>query len=80
MFQLEDVRPNLSTPPTGNPVNFTNSFDAYYYLGKVFWCGCEFITFTSYNILTDFDSTFTTRDGMHNLIYYLGEDDMVEEK
>ncbi|KAE8775524.1 hypothetical protein D1007_51965 [Hordeum vulgare] len=80
MFRLEDVRPKSSTAPTGLLVNFTNKFDAYYLRGKVFWCGCKFITFTTYNIFIDFDSTFPTRDGMHGLPYYLGEDDIKEEQ
>jgi hypothetical protein len=42
MFHLEEQRPH-----------FTNMFDAYYLLGQVFWCGCEIIAFTTYNIFTD---------------------------
>ncbi|KAE8804830.1 Auxin-induced protein 5NG4 [Hordeum vulgare] len=76
MFRLEEVRPKSTTPAIGLIANFTNRFDAYYPLGKMFWCGCEFIAFTTY---TDFDSIFPTRNGMHNLPYYLGEDDMEEE-
>ncbi|KAE8789695.1 hypothetical protein D1007_36061 [Hordeum vulgare] len=34
----------------------------------------------SYNIFTDFDNIFPTRDGMHVLPYYLCEDDMEEEQ
>ena len=74
MFQLEDVRPNAKTPPIGLIVNYANRFDAYYLLGKVFWCGCEFIAFTTHNIFTNFDCVFPTRDGMHTLPYYIGED------
>ena len=67
MFRLEEVRPNSTTPVIGLIANFTNRFDAYYLLGKVFWCGCEFITFTTYNIFMDFNNIFPTRNGMHNL-------------
>jgi hypothetical protein len=45
----------------------------------VFWCGCEFIAFTTYNIYTDFESTFLTTNHMHNLPYYLGENSLEEE-
>ena len=76
MFRLDEVRPNSWSPPIGLTVTFTNRFDAYYLLGKVFWCGCEFIAFTTHNIFTNFDCIFPTRDGMHNLPYYIGEDGM----
>ncbi|KAE8804922.1 Auxin-induced protein 5NG4 [Hordeum vulgare] len=79
MFRLREVRPNSTTPAIGLIANLTNRFDAYYLLVKVFWCGCEFIAFTTYNIFTDFDSIFPTLNGMHNLPYYLGEDNMEEE-
>ncbi|KAE8801136.1 Auxin-induced protein 5NG4 [Hordeum vulgare] len=79
MFRLEEVRPKSTTPMIGLIANFSNRFDAYYLLGKVFWCGCEFIAFTTYSMFTDFDSIFPTLNGMHNLPYYLGEDDMEEE-
>ena len=70
------MRPNSRIPPIGLTVTFTNRFDAYYLLGKVFWCGCEFIAFTTHNIFTNFDCVFPTRDGMHTLPYYIGEDGM----
>ncbi|KAE8784293.1 Auxin-induced protein 5NG4 [Hordeum vulgare] len=76
MFRLEEVRPN-STPLAIGLI--TNRFDVYYLLGKVFWCGYEFIALTTYNIFTDFDSIFPTHNGMQNLPYYLGEDDIEEE-
>ena len=60
MFRLEEVRPNSSTPLIGLIANFTNRFDAYYHLDKVFWCGCKFIAFTTHNIFTDFNSIFPT--------------------
>jgi hypothetical protein len=31
---------------------FTNPFDAYRLLGRVHWCLCEFISFTTYNNFT----------------------------
>ncbi|KAE8816443.1 Auxin-induced protein 5NG4 [Hordeum vulgare] len=80
MFRLEEVRPNSRTPPIGLTVTFTNKFDAYYLLGEVFWHGCEFIAFTTHNIFTNFDCIFPTRDGMHNLPYYIGQDGMEREE
>ena len=76
---LVEQRPHANAPVVGLVVHFTNRFDAYYLLGKVYWCGCEFIAFTTYTIFTDFDSIFPTRNGMHSLPYYLGEDGMEEE-
>ncbi|KAE8779026.1 Auxin-induced protein 5NG4 [Hordeum vulgare] len=80
MFRLEEVRPNSRTPPIGITVTFTNSFDVYYLLDKVFWCGCEFIAFTTHNIFTNLDYIFPTRDGMHSLPYYIGQDGMEREQ
>ncbi|KAE8780192.1 Auxin-induced protein 5NG4 [Hordeum vulgare] len=80
MFRLDDVGPNSRTPPIGLTITFTNSFDVSYLLGKVFWCGCEFIAFTTHNIYTNFDCIFPTRDGMHNLPYYIGQDGMEREQ
>ncbi|KAE8803046.1 Auxin-induced protein 5NG4 [Hordeum vulgare] len=80
MFQLDDVGPNTRTPPIGLTVTFTNSFNASYLLGKVFWCVCEFIAFTTHNIYTKFDCIFPTRDSTHNLPYYIGQDGMEREQ
>ncbi|KAE8778948.1 Auxin-induced protein 5NG4 [Hordeum vulgare] len=79
MFRLEELRPNSSSLPIGLINNFTNIFDVYYLLGKVFWCACEFIAFTTYNICIDVDTIFSTRNVIHNLPYYLSENDMEEE-
>ena len=49
--------------------HFTNPFDAFYLLGRVFWCGCEFIAFTTHNIFTDYDNVFPTDERMHTLPY-----------
>jgi hypothetical protein len=48
---------------------FTNPFDAYELLGKVFWCGCKSIFFTNYNIFTNCTIIFPTRNHMHCLPY-----------
>ncbi|KAE8820521.1 40S ribosomal protein S5-1 [Hordeum vulgare] len=46
---------------------------------KVFWCGCEFIAFTTYNIFTNVESIFPTFKAMHSLPYYIGKKDMEED-
>ncbi|KAE8820664.1 Auxin-induced protein 5NG4 [Hordeum vulgare] len=79
MFWLEEMRLNASSPPTALLANFTNRFDTSYLLGKVFWCGCEFISLTTYNIFTDVESIFPTFNAMHNLPYYIGENGMEED-
>jgi hypothetical protein len=50
-------------------VTFTNPFDAYELLDKVFCCGCESIFFTNYNIFTNRTIIFPTRNHMHCLPY-----------
>ena len=49
--------------------HFTNTFDAFYLLGRVFWCGCEFIAFTTHNMFTEYTNIFPTASGMHTLPY-----------
>ena len=79
-FRLEEQRDHPNAPPKGLVAHFTNMFDAYSLLGKVYWCGCEFIAFTTYNIYTDFDSTFPATNRMHSLPYYLGGNVLEEEE
>uniref|UniRef100_A0A8I6X0F1 Uncharacterized protein n=1 Tax=Hordeum vulgare subsp. vulgare TaxID=112509 RepID=A0A8I6X0F1_HORVV len=79
MFHLEEMRPNASSPATTLLANFTNRFDAFYLLQEVFWCGCKFIAFTTYNIFTDVESIFPIVNAMHNLPYYIGENGMEED-
>ncbi|KAE8807037.1 Auxin-induced protein 5NG4 [Hordeum vulgare] len=43
-------------------VTFRNGLDSHALLGRVFWCGCEFIGFRTYNIFTNYESIFP----MHN--------------
>ena len=38
--------------------HFTNTFDAFYLLGRVFWCGSEFIAFTTHNRFTEYTNIF----------------------
>ncbi|KAF7108168.1 hypothetical protein CFC21_108693 [Triticum aestivum] len=49
--------------------HFTNTFDAFYLLGRVFWCGCEFIAFTTHNMFTEYTNIFPTASRMHTLPY-----------
>ncbi|KAE8807124.1 Auxin-induced protein 5NG4 [Hordeum vulgare] len=72
MFCFEKVRADGLM--IGLTARFTNHFDAYL-LGKVFWCGCEFIAFTTHNIFTKFYNTFPTREEMHTLTYIFPEDE-----
>ena len=68
MFTLNEVRDRggillLLT------VTFTNPFDACELLGQVFWCGCEAIFFTIYNIYTNYERIFPAPGQMHSLPY-----------
>ena len=61
MFTLNEVRDRggillLLT------VTFNNPFDACELLGQVFWCGCESIFFTVYNIFTNYECIFPTEN------------------
>jgi hypothetical protein len=64
----------------GITVRFTNPHDAYLLLGKVFWCGCEFIAFTAYNIFTDFYAIFPSPGNMHSLPYNFHYQPAAEEE
>ncbi|XBI06894.1 hypothetical protein VPH35_134865 [Triticum aestivum] len=67
MFRVEEVIQN----GVGVAIiaHFTNPFDAFYLLGRVFWCGCEFIGFTTHNIFTEYSNIFPTASRMHTLSY-----------
>jgi hypothetical protein len=67
MFHLDEVRDGVALKLL--MVTFTNPFDAYALLGEVFWCGCESIFFTTYNIFTNYESIFPTANQMHCLPY-----------
>ena len=76
MFHLhQQYDGNANGTVIGLYVTFTNPYDAYHLLGKVFWCGCEFIAFTTYNIFTNFHQIFPERNGMHTLPYQMPEND-----
>ena len=78
MFQLErqyDGQNGNNDHVIGLYVTFANARDAHYLLGQVFWCGCEFIAFTTYNVFTNFHLIFNRVNRIHTLPYYLPEDD-----
>ncbi|KAE8807259.1 Auxin-induced protein 5NG4 [Hordeum vulgare] len=52
MFTIDESRMG----GTGMTVRFRNPYDAYHLLGRVWFGGCEFICFTTYNIFTDLDN------------------------
>ena len=67
MFRVEEVIQNRVV--VAIHAHFTNPFDAFYLLGRVFWCGYEFIAFTTHNILTEYSNIFPTASHMHTLSY-----------
>lgn len=74
MFSLDETRDNL-----GNVVmltaTFANSLDARFLLGTVWWCGCEFIAFTMYNMYTNYDAAFPTPRHVHRLPYNINDEE-----
>ncbi|KAE8806309.1 Auxin-induced protein 5NG4 [Hordeum vulgare] len=72
MFHLhEQVDGNPNGFVIGLYVTFPNRYDTYHLLGQVFWCGCEFIAFTTYNIFTNFHHIFPEPNDMHALPYQM---------
>ncbi|KAE8818629.1 Auxin-induced protein 5NG4 [Hordeum vulgare] len=67
MFHVEEVIQNGMV--VALLAHFTNIFDAFYVLGRVFWCGCEFIAFTTHNMFTEYNNIFPTASRMHTLPY-----------
>jgi hypothetical protein len=62
-------------------VYFMNPFDAFHLLGQVFWCGYEFIAFTTYNLFTNFHAMFPSPGNIRCLPYHFHMDDpMVDEE
>ncbi|CAM0945205.1 unnamed protein product [Alopecurus aequalis] len=74
MFRLNMNPADGGIPLVLLTVTFRNPFDAHRLLGQVFWCGCEFIAFTTYNIFTNYESIFPTVNQMHSLPYNLDEE------
>ncbi|KAE8766298.1 Auxin-induced protein 5NG4 [Hordeum vulgare] len=58
--------------------HFTNTFYAFYLFGRVFWCGCEFIAFTTHNMFTEYTYIFPIASRMHTLPYPI--DNALEEQ
>ncbi|CAM0909242.1 unnamed protein product [Alopecurus aequalis] len=69
MFHVEEVRRNNNSPVIALLAHFTNSL--YHLLGQVYWCSCDLIAFSTYNIYTNFDYIFPERNQMHTLSYNL---------
>ena len=67
MFRVEEVIQNGVV--VALLAHFTNTFDAFYLLGRVFWCGSEFIAFTTHNRFTEYTNIFPTATRMHTLPY-----------
>ena len=58
--------------------HFTNTFDAFYLLGWVFWCGSEFIAFTTNNRFMEYNNIFPATTRIHTLPYPI--DNATEEQ
>ncbi|KAE8818832.1 Auxin-induced protein 5NG4 [Hordeum vulgare] len=67
MYRVEEVIYNRVV--VAILAHFTNDIDVFYLLGRVFWCGCEFIAFTTQNILTNYNNIFPIVERMHTLPY-----------
>jgi hypothetical protein len=59
-FRMEEVRALLGVGVKVVLAHFTNPFDTFHLLGRVFWCGCEFVAFTMYNRFSNLDCIFPT--------------------
>ncbi|KAE8819191.1 hypothetical protein D1007_02945 [Hordeum vulgare] len=67
IYQVEEVIQNGGV--VAILTHFTNNIDAFYLLGRVFWCGFKFIAFTTHDIFTDYTNIFPTAERMHTLSY-----------
>ena len=67
MFRVEEVIQNWVV--VALLAHFTNTFDAFYLLGRVFWCGSEFIVLTTPNRFTEYTNIFPDVSHMHTLSY-----------
>jgi hypothetical protein len=67
MFHLDEIRDPARVTLIVHVARFSNPFDAFHLLGQIYWCSCEFIAFTTYNI-------FPARDNMHTLPYNFDEE------
>ena len=74
MFTLEEYYDGNNNDGNNNHVigyyvRFRNPYDAFSLLGQAFWCGCEFIFFTTYNVFTNFHDIFPSVGNMHAFPY-----------
>ncbi|CAM0877913.1 unnamed protein product [Alopecurus aequalis] len=67
MFRLNVTPADGGIPLVLLVVTFRNPFNAHALLEQVFWCGCEFIAFTTYIIFTNYESIFPTINQVHSL-------------
>ncbi|CAM0884330.1 unnamed protein product [Alopecurus aequalis] len=65
MFRIEEIWGNVGLV-IGLVANFTNPFDAYHLIAQGFYCGCEVIAFTGFNIFTNFDKIFPATNARHS--------------
>jgi hypothetical protein len=79
MFHHDEARDHTRAFLLILTVTFTNRYDAYELLGKVFWCGCEFIAFTTFNVYTNFECHFPTHNMMHTLPYNFDDEEEEEQ-
>jgi hypothetical protein len=73
MFRVEEVCGPRGIGIRAVLAHFTNPFDTFHLLGRAFWCGCEFIAFTTYNRFSNFNCIFPTPYRMHTLLYFINE-------
>ncbi|KAE8807996.1 Auxin-induced protein 5NG4 [Hordeum vulgare] len=73
MFHLNVNPADGGIPLAMLTVTFRNGLDAHALLGRVFWCGSEFIAFTAYNIFTNYGNIFPAHNQMHSLPYNFDE-------
>ncbi|CAM0913248.1 unnamed protein product [Alopecurus aequalis] len=74
MFWIKEICGNGGLV-IGLVANFTNPFDAYHLIGHGFYCACEFIAFTGFNIFTNFDNIFPAINAMHSLRYLVSTEE-----
>ncbi|KAE8803787.1 Auxin-induced protein 5NG4 [Hordeum vulgare] len=67
MFTIDEPR----LGGTVTLVRFRNPYDAYHLLCRVWFGGCEFICFTTYNFYTDLDRIWPNEHAMDTLPYIL---------
>ena len=67
MFHVKEVIQNRVV--VALLAHFTNTFDAFYLLGRVFLCGSEFIAFTTHNRFKEYTNILPIATRMHTLSY-----------